>query len=78
MRTTRSVMLASAVLAGLCGPAATRTRAEAVDLANPFEADRDTVSLFHLDDVRAGAVKDAADGGRPGKGWFLGPGATAR
>ena len=33
--------------------------AAAVDLGRPFEVDKDTVALYHLDDVASGEVKDA-------------------
>jgi len=36
-----------------------------VDLSQPFTLDKDTISLFHLDDVAGGQVQDAA-GGKPG------------
>jgi len=38
-----------------------------VDLSKPFEADKDTMCLFHLDDVAGGEVKDSVAGGRSGK-----------
>jgi hypothetical protein len=60
-------MWGAAVVAGLCGPATTQARGGAADLTKPFEVDQETVSLFHLDDVGAGAVKDAVKSGRPGK-----------
>ena len=41
--------------------------AEPVDLSKPFETDKDTICLFHLDDVAGGEVKDSVAGGTPGK-----------
>lgn len=41
--------------------------AELVDLSKPFEVDKDTICLFHLDDVASGEVKDAVAGGKSGK-----------
>jgi hypothetical protein len=38
-----------------------------VDLSKPFEADKDTICLFHLDDVAGGEVKDSVPGGKSGK-----------
>jgi len=38
-----------------------------VDLSKPLAADKDTICLFHLDDVAGGDVKDSVAGGRPGK-----------
>lgn len=38
-----------------------------VDLSKPPEVDKDTVCLFHLDDVAGGEVKDAVPGGKSGK-----------
>ena len=38
-----------------------------VDLGRPFEVDKDTVALYHLDDVASGEVKDAVAGGKSGK-----------
>jgi D-amino peptidase len=52
-----------AVMAGLASPAS----AEPVDLGKPFQADNDTICLFHLDDVADGVVKDSVAGGKPGK-----------
>src|SRR5262245_17388505 len=40
---------------------------EPVDLTRPFEGDRDTICLFHLDDVAGEAVKDSVPGGKPGR-----------
>jgi len=42
--------------------------AEPVDLSKPFEADNDTICLFHLDDVAGGEVKDSVAGGEVGEG----------
>ncbi|MBM4040784.1 MAG: hypothetical protein FJ290_19950 [Planctomycetes bacterium] len=42
-------------------------RAAGVDLSKPFEADKETICLFHLDDVASGEVKDSVAGGRPAK-----------
>ena len=53
---------------GVCGSGAARTAGAAlVDLTKPFEVDRDTIALYHLDDVASGEVKDAVTGGKPGK-----------
>jgi hypothetical protein len=38
-----------------------------VDLSKPFVADRDTICLFHLDDVASGEVRDSVTGGKSGK-----------
>ncbi|MBL7223818.1 MAG: hypothetical protein ISS72_08195 [Candidatus Brocadiae bacterium] len=38
-----------------------------VDLSKPFEVDKDTIALYHLDDVASGQVKDAVGEGRAGK-----------
>ncbi len=58
----RWVVAALALAAG-----APTARAAGVDLSRPFEADRETICLFHLDDVASGEVKDAVAGGKPGK-----------
>jgi hypothetical protein len=41
--------------------------AEPVDLSKPFQVDKDTICLFHLDDVAGGEVKDFVATGKPGK-----------
>jgi hypothetical protein len=41
--------------------------AEPVDLSKPFDVDKDTICLFHLDDVAGGEVKDSVAGGKSGK-----------
>ena len=38
-----------------------------VDLSKPFEVDKDTITLYHLDDVASGEVKDAVGEGKSGK-----------
>jgi hypothetical protein len=38
-----------------------------VDLSKPLPVDKDTLCLFHLDDVAGGEIKDAVAGGKPGK-----------
>ena len=38
-----------------------------VDLGKPFQVDKDTIALYHLDDVASGEVKDAVEGGPSGK-----------
>ncbi len=38
-----------------------------VDLSRPFDVDKDTIALYHLDDVASGEVKDAVGGGKSGK-----------
>lgn len=50
----------------VAGPARL-TGAAPVDLSKPFEVDRDTLCLFHLDDVASGEVKDAVAGGKAGQ-----------
>lgn len=40
--------------------------AEWVDLSKPLRADKDTICLFHLDDVAGGEVKDSVAGGNSG------------
>jgi len=47
--------------------AARASVAALVDLGEPFKADRDTIALYHMDDVASGEVKDAVGGGKPGK-----------
>ena len=54
----------SAVLGAALASAAGAAR---VDLSKPFEVDKETIALYHLDDVASGEVKDAVDGGKPGK-----------
>jgi hypothetical protein len=54
---------ALAMIVGLGRPA----RAESVDLSKPFQVDKDTICLFHLDDVAGGVVKDSVAGGKSGK-----------
>ena len=54
-----------AVLWAACGFGA--LGAETVDLSKPFEVDRETIALYHLDDVASGEVKDSVGGGKPGK-----------
>jgi len=41
--------------------------AEPVDLSKPFQTDKDTICLFHLDDADGGEVKDSVPGGKSGK-----------
>jgi hypothetical protein len=41
--------------------------ADSVDLSKPLKADKDTIALYHLDDVASGEVRDAVEGGKPGK-----------
>ena len=61
MRGIRVAALAmAAVLAHLASGAP-------VDLSKPFELDRDTICLFHLDDVAGGEVRDSVVGGKSGK-----------
>ena len=54
-----------AVLWAACGFGA--FGAETVDLSKPFEVDRETIALYHLDDVASGEVKDSVAGGKLGK-----------
>ena len=61
MRTSRIV--AWVIVAGLGRWAS----AEPVDLNKPFQVDKDTICLFHLDDAAGGEVKDAVPGGKSGK-----------
>ncbi len=65
MRTTIAAVWAACVLAVLA--AAGARGADVVDLSKPFEADKDTIALYHLDDVASGAVGDAVSGGKSGK-----------
>ncbi len=46
---------------------ASGARAAGVDLSKPFEADKETICLFHLDDVAGGEVRDSVPGGKSGK-----------
>ena len=57
-----SVVCGLAILAGEKTPVA----ATPVDLTKPFEMDKDTIALYHLDDVASGEVQDTA-GGKSGK-----------
>ena len=57
-----SVVCGLAILAGEKTPVA----ATPVDLTKPFEMDKDTIALYHLDDVASGEVKTRA-GGKSGK-----------
>jgi hypothetical protein len=41
--------------------------AQVADLSRPFEPDKETICLFHLDEVGTGEVKDAVSGGKNGK-----------
>ena len=53
-----------------CGFALLAVRASwaaPVDLSRPFEVDKHTIALYHLDDVASGEVKDAVGGGKSGK-----------
>ena len=43
------------------------TSAQPVDLIKPFQPDKDTICLFHLDDAVGGAVQDSMPGGKSGK-----------
>ncbi len=43
------------------------TGAEDVDFTEPFEPDKDTLHLFHLDDVAGSVVKNAVAGGKTGR-----------
>src|SRR5574340_648525 len=58
----RAGIAALLVVAGLCHLAS----AQPVDLAKPLEADKDTICLFHLDDVAGGTVKDSVPEGKSG------------
>ena len=49
-----------------------------VDLSKPFEADKDTICLFHLDDVAEGRVEDSVAGGKSGKADVQRIGSMAR
>ena len=61
MSTSR--MVALVIVAGLGRWAS----AEPVDLSKPFQVDKDTICLFHLDDAAGGAVRDAVPGGKSGR-----------
>jgi hypothetical protein len=41
--------------------------AEPVDLSKPFQVDKDTICLFHLDEAAGGEVRDAVPRGKSGK-----------
>jgi len=41
--------------------------AQVADLTKPFEPDKETICLFHLDDVATGKAEDAVPGGTSGK-----------
>jgi hypothetical protein len=59
----KGIRIAASLMAAVLGrlPAA-----EPVDLTRPFEADRDTICLFHLDDYPASSMKpDARECGHP-------------
>jgi len=38
-----------------------------VDLSKPFNVDKETIALYHFDDVASGEVKDAVRGGKSGR-----------
>jgi hypothetical protein len=67
MRTKIVVLWAACGLAVLGAACALAAGPAAVDLSKPFEVDKDTIALYHLDDVASGEVKDAVDGGKSGK-----------
>jgi len=56
--------IAASLLAAVLGRS---SAAEPVDLTRHFVTDRNTLCLFHLDDVPGGAVKDSVPGGKPGR-----------
>ncbi|HPD15699.1 MAG TPA: hypothetical protein PLE19_12155 [Planctomycetota bacterium] len=60
----RWAVAATALVLAASAPTA---RAATVDLTRPFEADKETLCLFHLDDVASGEVKDAVADGRSGR-----------
>jgi len=60
----KGMRIAALVLAAALGRLAA---AEPVDLSKPFEADKETICLFHLDDVTGGEVRDSVPGGKSGK-----------
>ena len=65
MRTKVVVVWAACVFAVL--GAARASGAALVDLSKPFKVDKDTIALYHLDDVASGEVTDAVGGGKSGK-----------
>jgi hypothetical protein len=67
LRATLLAVLGTVMLAGMFGHFTTQAEAQTTDLTKPFAVDKETVCLFHLDDVAAGEVKDAVEGGKAGK-----------
>jgi hypothetical protein len=67
MRTKAVVAWVGCGLAILGAAWAPDVRAAGVDLSKPFEADKDTICLFHLDDVAGGEAKDSVAGGKSAK-----------
>jgi hypothetical protein len=65
---TKSVVLSAACgFAILLAVYASAAVPAAVDLSKPFPADKQTIALYHLDDVASGEVEDAVPGGKSGK-----------
>src|SRR5204863_9419530 len=64
-RTKVVVVWAGCVFAVLA--AAGASGASLVDVSKPFNVDKDTIALYHLDDVASGDVADAVGGGKSGK-----------
>jgi hypothetical protein len=64
------VVLAGVAVVCLCGWAVGQDTApaagQAVDLTKPFEVDKDTLHLYHLDDVASGTAKDEGSGKQDG------------
>ena len=63
---TKLIMPVVCGFATLVVATALSAAAPAVNLTKPFEIDKDTIALYHLDDVASGEVQDAA-GGKPGR-----------
>ena len=41
--------------------------AQVADLTKPFDPDKETICLYHLDDIATGKAEDAVPGGNDGK-----------
>lgn len=67
MRAKVLVLWAACGFAALGAARASEAETARVDLSKPFEVDKDTIALYHLDDVASGEVKDATGRGKPGR-----------
>jgi hypothetical protein len=67
MRAKVLVVWAACGFAALGAARASEAETALVDLGKPFEVDKDTIALYHLDDVASGEVKDATGRGKPGR-----------